>query len=200
MMAFLRKHTDVLRHQEKMGKRICCSDMAVSAKYESHCYCKSPSSLSRKWLTFWGLGGGVGFPARRRSRCSVIILRVGPTGFGQQMHLMCNCGSGQKCNQDWQPQGPHDYLEMWQHKNYFLKPTASLWQVSNVGCSCSPTDRGYREGLLEGLRKAIVSGTQVCGPAGSSLPSERTVRQKDLEAKNQDLKDRMMPCSFKNED
>lgn len=137
-----------------------------------------PPGFLEKWLTFWGLGGGIGFPSRWRSCCSVIIPCVGPTGFWQQSSWCVIVAVAKKCTRDWQSQEPHDYTEMWQHRNYFLKPTASLWQASNIRYSFSPL-LGIRGRCWKGWIKQH-SKIQICGPA-DSLPDERT-KQKELEA------------------
>lgn len=79
-----------------------------------------------------------------RRRCWIswqmkkLLFCVGPTGFWQRIHLMCNCGSGQKMHPDYQSQELHDCLEMWQRRHYFLKPTGTLWQALQVEYSFSP--------------------------------------------------------------
>lgn len=46
---------------KKNANKVCFSSMILNANYESRCYCKSPSSLSTKWLTFWSSGGVLAF-------------------------------------------------------------------------------------------------------------------------------------------
>lgn len=130
----------------EMKKKVCSSPVILNAKYESYCYDESPSSLSRKWLTFWGSGGGVGFPGGWRSCCSVIVLVWAQTDFGSSYVWCVIVAVAKKCNQGWQSQAPHDSLELWQHRNYILKPTACVWQTSDIGYSFSPLLRVRDEG------------------------------------------------------
>ena len=118
----------------KMGTEICFSCTTLNAKYQSHYYCKVTlqsfqqmtdiRKLRRACWTSWQM--------------KKLLFCVGPTGFGNRCTSCIIVAMAQKCNQDQQSQEPHDCLEMWQHRNYFLKPTATLWQASDIGSSFSP--------------------------------------------------------------